>query len=93
MEHDNGQKFGALFDGFDAVNQRLDRIESEHGKKFDVLEQRLDRIEMRFDVIETDVGDIKKSLVLLKSIASDYENRLYKVEKVLMAHIESHQES
>ncbi|MBN2358147.1 MAG: hypothetical protein JXR83_01755 [Deltaproteobacteria bacterium] len=86
IENDHGRKIDLALEGLDAVNRRLDQT----NQRIDETNQRIDETNRRVANIETDVHEIKGVLGLLKSIATDHETRLQKIEHAFREHLGSH---
>ena len=92
--------FRLAFEGFEIVNNRLDRLESGQANlesdvgvlKSDVGVLKSDVGELKSDVreLKSDVRDVKRNMGLINSIASDHETRLQNVENSLRDHLSNH---
>ncbi|MBN2360778.1 MAG: hypothetical protein JXR83_15090 [Deltaproteobacteria bacterium] len=86
IENDHGRKIDLALEGLAGVNQRLDQTD----QRVAAIETRVAHIETKVEHIETDVHEIKGVLGLLKSIATDHEARLQKVENIVRDHLAGH---
>ena len=77
--------FQLVFERFDFVDERLDRLEAGHAAHDDkfakieahlsVHDDRLDRLEAGQESLITDVQEIKRKVSQLQAIANDHESR------------------